>query len=91
MNAVSDTAALWWITIGIALVVTLCVIVLLSLLTAFVRDIDRHVGVVAVALGHVAANTGTVPHLQETVRLIDALGTEVGAHISALSGRAGVR
>lgn len=90
MNAISDNAALWWITIGIALVVTLCVVVLLSLLTAFVRDIDRNVGTVAATLGHVASNTGTVPHLQETVRLVDALGTEVGAHISALS-RTGVR
>jgi hypothetical protein len=89
MTAVSDTTALWWICIGIGVVVALCVVVLLSLVSAFVGDIDRHVGLVAVELGHLAANTGAHLHLHETARLIDALGVEVGAHVQALSSKMG--
>jgi|GEM_PF-4754296 len=91
MTAVSDTTALWWICIGIGVVVALCVIVLLSLASAFVADIDHHVGVVAIELDHLAANTGSHPHVHETARLIDALGVEVGAHVHALSSTRGPR
>ncbi len=91
MTAVSDATALWWIGIGIGVVVAACVVVLLSLLTAFVADIDRHVGVVGTALGHVAANTGTVSDLRETGRLIGALETELEAHVRALSTETGPR
>lgn len=89
MTAVSDNTALWWICLGIGLIVALSVVVLLSLLSAFVGDIDRHVGVVAVQLQHIAANTSTSPHLHETARLIGALGDEVGAHVKALSSTTG--
>ncbi|WP_183097966.1 hypothetical protein [Nocardioides pelophilus] len=89
MTAVSDTTALWWICIGIGIVVALVVVVLLCLLSAFVGDIGHHVGVVAVRLDHLDANTGSYPHLHETAQLIHALGVEVGAHVQALSSKTG--
>lgn len=85
MNPVSDSTVLWWIAIGIGLVVVVCVIVLLSLLSAFVKDIDERVNVVAVQLINVVGNTGTSPHVHEAARLVEALGVEVGAHVKALS------
>ena len=39
MTAVSNETALWWIVIAIGVVVAACVVILLSLLAAFVGDI----------------------------------------------------
>ena len=85
MSAVSNETVLWWTVIGIGVVVALCVVVLLSLLTAFVRDIDHHVAVAAVQLQHVVTNTSTYPHGRETARLSNALGVELEAHNRVLS------
>lgn len=85
MNAISDNLTLWWIAIGIGVVVALCVIVLLSLVSAFVSDIDRNVDVVARGLLHVSGNTGSSPALHDTAGLISALGDELAAHEQALS------
>ena len=89
MTAVSNEVALWWIFIGIGVVVALCVVILLSLLAAFVRDIDHHVGMAAVQLQYVVSNTGTYPHLHETARLVGALGVELQAHNQVLARRTG--
>lgn len=89
MTAVSNDLALWWIVIGISAVVTLCVVILLSLLAAFVGDIDRHVGATAVQLQHVLTNTDTYPEVYETARLVGALGAELQEHNRALASKAG--
>lgn len=89
MSAIDDATVLWGTCIGIGVVVALCVVVLLSLLSAFVGDIDRHVSVVAAQLQRVADNTGASPHVHETARLISALGVEVGEHVKTLSRRTG--
>jgi len=89
VSAVNNETILWWIVIGIGVVVVACVVILLSLLTAFVKDIDHHVGIVAVQLQHVLANTSTYPHVQETARLVSALGVELQAHSNALSTATG--
>lgn len=89
MTAVSNETALWWTVIGIGVIVALCVVVLLSLLVAFVRDIDHHVGATAVQLQHVVTNTSTYPHLHETARLVGALGVELQEHSRALASKAG--
>lgn len=87
MNPVNTETALWWIVLGIGVVVVVCVVILLSLLAAFVRDIEHHVGVAAVQLQHVLTNTSTYPHVHETARLVGALGAELQAHSKVLSGR----
>jgi hypothetical protein len=89
MSATSDVNALWWISIGIGITVVLCVVVLLSLLTAFVNDIDHHVAVVVEEVNHVAANTVTSPDLHEAARLIGALGLELETHVEHLASAAG--
>jgi hypothetical protein len=88
MAATSDVNALWWISIGIGVTVVLCVIVLLSLLTAFVNDIDHHVAVV-VEVNHVAANTMTSPDLHEAARHIGALGRELETHVQQIASGEG--
>lgn len=89
MEAMTNVAALWWIAIGVGVVVVLCVIVLLSLLSAFVGDIDRNVDTVARHILRVKDNTATSPHLHHTAALIEALGVELAAHEHALSTRTG--
>jgi hypothetical protein len=89
MAATSDVNALWWISIGIGVTVVLCVMVLLSLLTAFVNDIDRHVAVVVVEVNHVAANTMTSPDLHEAARHIGALGRELETHVQQIASGEG--
>ncbi|KRA27232.1 MULTISPECIES: hypothetical protein [unclassified Nocardioides] len=89
MTAVDNETALWWILIGIGVAVTLCVVVLLSLLSAFVRDIEHNVRAAGAQLGHLANNTGTHPHVHQTAQLISALGVELQAHNAALSRTTG--
>ncbi len=89
MTATSNGEALWWISIGIGVVVILCVVVLLSLLAAFVRDIDYHVAVVNIQLDHVIANTTTATDLHEAARLIGGLGAELEEQVNAVSSGTG--
>lgn len=86
MNAPDPNFMAWWITIGIGVVVAVCVVILLSLLRSFVTDIDKNVDVVARGLLHVSGNlTGTPTNLQQTAGLVAALGEELAAHERALS------
>lgn len=84
MSGTSDLTALWWIAIGIGVTVVLCVIVLLSLVTSFVNDIDYHVAVVVVQVNHVSGNTITSPDLHTAARLIGSLGAELQTQVDQL-------
>lgn len=75
----------WWIAVGIALVVIVCVIILLSLLLAFVKDIDRHVTAVETEVLGAASNIGTSPMLTQAADLIGELATELERHITLLT------
>jgi len=82
---------IWWITLGLGLVVVIVVILLLSLLTGIVRDIDRNVAQTWQTATGVARNTTTTWMLGQTAELSDALGDEVAAHAAlfpANNGRA---
>lgn len=81
--------ALWWIAIGVGAVVVLVVIVLLSLLTAFVDDIDVRVADAWDTATRVAANTATTWALQQTGTITGDLRDEVQRHVDLLSGGRG--
>lgn len=75
----------WWIAIGLGFVVVLVVIVLLSLLVSFVRDIEEEsVGVLERA-GQVADNTTKLADLNTTAVAAQALEAEVKKHVALLS------
>lgn len=78
---------LWWIAIGVGFVVVLVVIVLLSLLVAFVNDIDRNVADTWETATRVAANTATTWSLQQVGATTGALRDETRRHEDLLSGR----
>lgn len=75
----------WWISIGVTAVVVVCIVVLLSLLLAFVNDIRRHVGEVLSWVRVGSANTAATGELARAARLIGELGEELGQHVTVLS------
>lgn len=75
----------WWVAIGLGFVVVLVVIVLLSLLVSFVRDIEDNAVDVLDRAGRVAANTDKVEDLNTTAVAAQALEVEVKKHVALLS------
>ena len=71
---------IWWVTLGLGLTVAIVVVILLSLLTGLVRDIDRNVDDVWQTATRVARNTTTVWILGQTAGLSAVLRDEVAQH-----------
>ncbi len=82
---------IWFVTLGLAVVVVLVVIILLSLLTGIVRDIDRDVDEVWSTAQRVARNTTTTWQLGNTAELTGQLRGEVGEHASLFRSKGGAR
>lgn len=78
--AITTGQVLWWITLGVALVVALVVWLLLHQLREAVRDIDRSVAAVWTAGKRLAANTQTTHLLQTTKARGLELGDELERH-----------
>ena len=87
----SEHVTIWWITLGLGLVLIIAVIVLLSLLVALVKDIDVNVRETWDTATRVAANTATTWMLQQTATRVEDLGAEVDNHIRALANVGGGR
>ncbi len=87
----SEHVTFWWITLGMGAVVIAAVIVLLSLLTSFVKDIDENLKDAWDTATRLAANTATTWQLHHTVRRVQALKTEVGLHNQLLDAELGGR
>ncbi|MDP9073952.1 MAG: hypothetical protein M3N98_07225 [Actinomycetota bacterium] len=86
-----EVYSLWWVAIGIGFVVCLVVIVLLSLLVAFVQDIDRYVASLWTTATTVARNTATTWMLGQTAAATGALRDETARHVQALAEKGGSR
>jgi len=79
----------WWTTLGLGVVLVVAVIVLLSLLVSFVKDIDINVRETWDTATRLASNTATTWMLQQTATRVEDLGNEVDRHVQALSGAGG--
>lgn len=77
---------LWWAALGSGLVVIACVVILLSLLVAFVRDIERHLRAAAEQACGIAAQVGAGSLIGESAQLIHDLGSELELQVAVLSG-----
>lgn len=80
---------LWWITLGVGLVVALVAVGLLQWLYVSVRRIDREVRTLWETATLVAANTATTWILAETPEHVQELKEEALRHQSFLSGSGG--
>lgn len=85
----SEHETFWVITLGMGLVVAIAVVVLLSLLVAFVKDIDRNVAEAWETATRVARNTATTWLLQQTSVLAGSLREEVQRHDELLASAEG--
>jgi len=82
----SDEFVLWRIALGIGAVVILVVIVLLTLLKSFVRDIDQNVDTLWTMTKRVAINTTGLYQLAGTGSIVLALREELLRHDKLLRG-----
>lgn len=81
-----DTQTLWWITLGIGLVVAVVVVVLLQLLLNAVDKVERTVITLWDTATTVARNTATSWQLGSTGDQLDRIKAEALRHDALLSG-----
>lgn len=81
----SETQNIWWITLGVGLVVALVVVALLSALLAAVVRIERNVIVLWNTATTVARNTATSWMLGETAGALDKIKAEALRHDALLT------
>lgn len=81
----SDTE-LWWLTLGLGLVVAVVAWILLHILYLSVKRIDENVRSAWETATRLAANTATTWLLAATPKTAEALGEELEAHERFLSG-----
>jgi len=76
---------IWWSALGAGLVVIACVVILLSLLYAFVRDIERHLQVASSEARGIAEAIHHSDLIGKSARLIHDLGTELELQVAVLA------
>ncbi len=85
--AITTNQTLWWITLGVGLVVALVVMALLEMLRRAVQDIDRAASDLWTMGKRLAQNTQTTHLLQTTKARGGELLTEVEQHRAPVEGR----
>lgn len=80
MDVASDHQTMWWITLGLGVVVLSAVILLLGFLTILVKDIDAGINAVSEEAGEVATQTATTSMLNDTITLARTIRDETGRH-----------
>ena len=83
-----EVQRLWWITLGVGLVVAAVVVLLLQLLLRAVERIERNVIVLWQTATTVARNTATTWLLGETATALDQLKAEALRHDVLFAARA---
>lgn len=81
----SDVQTIWWITLGIGLVVALVVVFLLHTLLREVRRIDSNVKTLWSTATMVARNTATTWQLNDTAEGLEAIKGEALRHDELLN------
>ena len=72
----STQESLWWVTLGIALIVLVAVAAFLTLLVTLVRTIDKRVDLIRSTLDEAEANTSDTALIAETGEGLDAVLSE---------------
>jgi hypothetical protein len=76
LGLTSTQESLWWITLGIALIVLVAVAALLTLLVTLVSTIDRRVDLIRSTLDQAESNTSDTALIAGTAEGLDALLSE---------------
>jgi hypothetical protein len=83
-----STNALWWITLGLGLVVSAVAVVLLQLFLRQVRRVEHGASMIWKAGKEVARNTATTWQFDPTSEQLDRLAEEAERHDRVLRGGA---
>ena len=67
---------LWYVSLGIGLVVALVVAGMLVMLIRYLRDIEKSVDGLLEGAGKVAENTANIPQLEATTPVLDQIAAE---------------
>lgn len=87
--AAVNTHTLWWVTLGIGLVVILVVIVLMLLLLTLIKDIERGATVLVGTGGQLVANTSAIPMFAATAAVLEEIKAEALIHFEYLQSQVG--
>jgi hypothetical protein len=85
----SDHQLMWWITLGLGVVIASAVVLLLGFLVILVKDVQSGVEAAWDEARGVATQTATTWMLEETVKLAGALRDETKLHADLLTTAAG--
>jgi isochorismate hydrolase len=80
---------IWWAALGAGLVVIACVVILLSLLTAFVRDIKRYLLAATRHADSISEHLRAVSLIGESAGLIHDLGDELELQVAVVARSSG--
>ncbi|CAN5690013.1 hypothetical protein BH24ACT26_BH24ACT26_02660 [soil metagenome] len=81
----SDVTTLWWITLGVGLVVAVVVVVLLQVLLNSVKEVERNVMTLWQTATTVARNTATTWLLGDTAEKLEDIKGEALKHDELLN------
>lgn len=73
---ISTQESLWWVTLGLALIVLLAVAALLTILVVLVNTIDERVGLIRDTLDQAAATTSDTALIAKTGDAVDGVLAE---------------
>lgn len=72
----SNQESLWWVTLGMALIVLLAVAAFLTILVSLVKTIEQRVTLIKATLAQAAANTEDTALIEKTGDAVDAVLAE---------------
>ena len=72
----STQESLWWVTLGLGLIVLLAVAAFLTLLVTLVRTIENRVDLIRSTLDQAESNTSDTTLIAETAEAVDAVLSE---------------
>lgn len=73
LGLTSTQESLWWVTLGLGLIVLLAVAAFLTLLVSLVHTIEKRVDVIRATLDQAAANTSDAALIAKTGDCVDAV------------------
>ena len=76
LGLTSTQESLWWVTLGLALIVLLAVAAFLTLLVALVSVIEKRVDLIRSTLDQAESNTSDSALIAETAEWLDAVLSE---------------
>ena len=76
LGLTSTQENLWWVTLGLGLIVLLAVAAFLTVLVTLVSTIEKRVNLIRATLDEAAANTSDTALIAETADRVDAVLSE---------------